>query len=408
MVFIKPFQALHPLSENAKAIACFPYDVAYETEAREFVRENPNSFLRVTRPEADFERKVDPISNAVLETAKRNLEELIESDFLVKDQKESIYVYRLETETHTQTGVVACCSLAEYESGVIKKHERTRPDKVADRTAHMVALRAQTGLILLAFQSTGEIQNAVAQTTSKNPIFEFTCASNIRHTVWRAENSEKLVAAFGGLSSLYIADGHHRIESARDARNILRAQNGSDIGNAQYDFVMAGMFPSDDLRILPYNRVVKDLNGLSDDEFFAKISEYFVLTEADATPPVDPGFFRMYFCGKWYQLKFSIDYFQAPDPIERLDVTILQKYLLEPILAILDPRTDERIGFVGGIRGNAELEKMVDTGEAVVAFSLYATTMDDLFVVSDMGEIMPPKSTWFEPKLKDGLFVHTI
>lgn len=408
MVAIKPFAALHPRSSNAKEIACFPYDVACETEAREFVRDNPNSFLRVTRPEADFTGTIDPSSNVALDTAKQNLEDLIASGRLVPDDSSRIYVYRLTTETHSQTGVVACCSLAEYESGMIKKHERTRPDKVADRTAHMVALRAQTGLILLAFKGADAVSNAITQAILAEPLFGFVCANSITHTVWRTENSDELIAAFADVPSLYIADGHHRIEAALNARDILRLQNGNQTGNAKYDHVVAGIFPADELRILPYNRVVKDLNGLNDEQFLAELGAHFVVTEAEDGVPSDPGVIHMYFRGRWHRLKFNVNFFCAPDTIERLDVTILQKYLLEPVLGISDPRTDDRVGFVGGIRGTAELEHAVDTGEAVAAFSLHATAMDDLFEVSDMGEIMPPKSTWFEPKLKDGLFVYQI
>lgn len=408
MVFIKPFQALHPDSEHAKAIACFPYDVAHETEAREFVLANPNSFLRVTRPEADLngERGGDP--SAALEAAKRNLDGLLESGYLVKDPNPSIYVYRLETETHTQTGVVACCSLVEYENGVIKKHELTRPHKVADRTAHMVTLRAQTGLILLAFKGTEATRAAIEDVVSEKPIFEFTCASSIHHTVWRVADSNAIDEAFASLDSLYIADGHHRIEAALNARNILRSQNGSGVGSSQSDFVMAGMFPAAELKILPYNRVVKHLGGLDDEEIFEKISDYFVVTETDGSAPHDHGIINMYFRGKWFRLKFNGNYVREPDPIERLDVTILQNSLLKPVFGINDPSTDARLGFVDGIRGIGELERLVDSGEAAVAFALYATTIDDLIAVSDMGEIMPPKSTWFEPKLKDGLFVHLI
>ncbi len=408
MVFIKTFQALHPESNRAKEIACFPYDVACEAEAREFVSANPNSFLRVTRPEAQFSGSVDPLSDAVLAAAKANLDDLITSGYLVRDSVPSYYVYRLETEGHSQTGVVACCSLAEYESGVIKKHERTRPDKVADRTAHMVALRAQTGLILLAFRGTDAVRSSIGEAMLNEPLIEFVCANRIRHTVWRVNDTDGLTAAFADVRSLYIADGHHRIEAALNARDILRSQNGSEVGNERYDLVLAGIFPADELRILPYNRVVKDLGALSDEEFLARIEDHFVVSISEDGQPSQRGSFGMYFRGKWFDLRFNVEYVEQPDAIERLDVTILQKYLLEPVLGISDPRTDERIGFVGGIRGTRELERMVDSGEAVAAFSLHSTRMEDLFEISDMGEIMPPKSTWFEPKLKDGLFVHTI
>ena len=408
MVSIRPFRALHPSSDNAKAIACFPYDVACDAEARDFVRTNPNSFLRVTRPEADFNGAAVPGSDAVLETAKRNLEELVSSGMLRHDPEPSVYVYRLETGTHSQTGVVACCSLTDYESGDIRKHERTRPDKVADRTAHMVALRAQTGLILLAFKGTEAIQSLIAEAVEQTPIFEFVCGGGIRHTAWRMPANEPIVRAFTDVPSLYIADGHHRIESALNARDILRSRNGDGTTEQPYDFVMAGMFPARELRILPYNRVVKDLNGLSDDEFLTRVADYFDVSEIDAAEPERHGVINMYFRRQWFRLDPKTDADRIFDPISRLDVTILQKYLLEPVLGIADPSTDESLGFVGGVRGIAEIERIVENGEAVAGFALHATTMDDLFTVSDMGEIMPPKSTWFEPKLKDGLFVHLI
>lgn len=407
MVLIKPFQALHPNSSNAKEIACYPYDVAYESEAREFVRANPNSFLRVTRPEADFNtsQNVDPA--AALETARTNLEELIANAKLVRDPEPAVYVYRLESEEHSQTGIVACCSLEDYERGAIKKHEKIRRDKVADRTAHMVQLRAQTGLILLAYRPTDKTRDLIEEAVSGPSIFDFICSANLHHSVWRVANAQAAVEAFGEIDSLYIADGHHRIESALNARNILRSNNGSEVGNEPYDFVMSGIFPSDDLRILPYNRVVKDLGGLPEDALFEKLRNGFEIEEVEASKPELHGEIHMYFRGRWYALKFKGEQ-KGLDPIQRLDVTILQRHLLEPVLGIGDPSSDQRLGFVGGARGIEELERIIDAGEAAVAFALYPTTMDDLFAVSDMGEIMPPKSTWFEPKLKDGLFVHLI
>ena len=408
VVLIKPFRALHPLSGNAQAIACFPYDVAGDAEAREFVSQNPSSFLRVTRPEVEFPTSGSPSSDDILNAGKRNLEELVASGLLVQDANPAIYVYRLDTETHSQTGVIACCSLDEYESGLIKKHEKTRPDKVAERTKHMVELRAQTGLILVAFKGNEETQFAIESATRSMPIFEFTCGADIKHSAWRVEDLGAIIDAFTHLDSLYIADGHHRIEAALNARNILRDRNGSASENADHDYVMSGMFPAEELRILPYNRVVRDTGNLSDEELFARIAENFVISDAKEIPPGDHGDICMYFRGRWYHLHFNIEYSEQPDHIEQLDVTILQKYLLAPVLGIGDPRTDDRIGFVSGARGTSELERLVDTGEAEAAFALYPTRMSDLLAVSDMGEVMPPKSTWFEPKLKDGLFVHLI
>ncbi|HVQ55610.1 MAG TPA: DUF1015 family protein [Pyrinomonadaceae bacterium] len=408
MVLIRPFRALHPVSGNAKDIACFPYDVAGDAEARDFAAKNPSSFLRVTRPEIEFPMSHSHSSDEVLDAGKRNLEDLVERGLLVQDAQPNVYIYRLETGTHTQTGVVACCSLDEYESGLIKKHEKTRPDKVAERTKHMVQLRAQTGLILVAFKGNEETQRAIESATSDAPIFEFTCGADIKHTAWLVKDQAAVVKAFAGLNSLYIADGHHRIEAALNARNVIRDRNGSSTDNADYEYVMAGIFPAEELRILPYNRVVRDIGDLSDEELFKRIGESFVISNTKEIPPTDHGDICMYFRGRWHLLHFKVEHDEQADPIEQLDVTILQKYLLAPVLGIGDPRTDDRIGFVGGARGTTELERLVDVGEAAAAFALYPTRMSDLLTVSDMGEVMPPKSTWFEPKLKDGLFVHLI
>jgi uncharacterized protein (DUF1015 family) len=272
----------------------------------------------------------------------------------------------------------------------------------------MVALRAQTGLILLAFKPTTKTRELIDAAVETPSIFDFACAAGIHHTVWRIDDTQAGVDAFEELDSLYIADGHHRIESALNARDILRAKNGNDAANAPYGFVMAGMFPSDELRILPYNRVVKDIGGLIETELFERLNIEFNVQEVEASQPEVHGEIHMYFNKRWYALKFKDEQREERDPIERLDVTILQKHLLEPILGVGDPSSDERLGFVGGARGIEELERIVNAGEAAVAFALYPTTMDDLFAVSDMGQIMPPKSTWFEPKLKDGLFVHLI
>jgi uncharacterized protein (DUF1015 family) len=272
----------------------------------------------------------------------------------------------------------------------------------------MVELRAQTGLILVAFKGSHETQSAIEKATAAPPIFEFTCGAGIRHTGWRVKDGAAVTDAFARLDSLYIADGHHRIEAALNARNIIRDRNGASVKTADHEYVMAGMFPAEELRILPYNRVVRDIGDLSDEEFFDRIGRNFVISDAKDIPPIDHGDICMYYRGRWYLLHFNVTYHEQPDPIEQLDVTILQKYLLAPVLGIGDPRTDDRIGFVGGIRGTGELEQMVDNGEAAAAFALYPTRMSDLLAVSDMGEVMPPKSTWFEPKLKDGLFVHLI
>lgn len=403
MTLIKPFRALRPAPEFARQVSSVPYDVITEDEVRGFIRENPLSFLRITRADADCTEADDH-----LRKAEENLEDLIRRGVLFEEAEPSIYIYRLMSEGHSQTGVVACCSLEEYRQGLIKKHEHTRPEKVAERTRHMVCLRAQTGLIFLAYRGTEQINELVAGELSDEPIYDFTCTNDIRQTVWKAARPDEFADAFGDVPALYVADGHHRLESARLAADELAAANTGHDGSEDYNFVIAGMFPSEQLKILAYNRVVRDDSGRSDDEILNLLSESFIISPADRAVPEEHGEIIMYLGGKWYDLRHNVAYIREPDPIERLDVTILQQYVLAPVFGIEDPRTDERIGFVGGIHGTEELKQRVDSGEARAAFSLFATTMDDLFAVSDMGETMPPKSTWFEPKLKDGLFIHRI
>lgn len=404
MVAIKPFRALMPAEDKVKQVSSVPYDVVYESEVHDYITENPLSFLRITRPEE--EARAAGVSNAVM--AKRNLQDFTDRGILVPDNAPAYYVYRLTASDHTQTGIVACCSIDEYDNGTIKKHEKTRPDKVADRTRHMLEVRAQTGLIFLAYRGTDAINAIVEQVTASAPLYDFISADGVEQTVWRAAATEEITNAFAEVPALYIADGHHRAESASIARKELQSANPEHNRSEPFNFVMAGLFPAEQLKILAYNRVVNDLEDLTDADIIARISENFIVTETDRCEPQTHGEICMYLGGKWYDLQFTVAYFREPDPIERLDVSILQHFVLEPVLGVADPRTDERIAFVGGIRGTEELEKIVDSGEARVAFSLYPTTMDDLFAVSDMGEIMPPKSTWFEPKLKDGLFVHLI
>ncbi len=405
MATVKPFKALRPPAEKASSVACVPYDVVSDAEVREITSANPDSFLRVTRPEAEFGTDDPPKAFA---EAKRLLESFVRDGLLVQDSEPCIYVYRLTDGDRQQTGIVACCSIDDYDSGRIKKHEKTRPDKVRDRTDHMLALRAQTGLIFLAFRNNDEMRALIKESVAAEPVYDFTCPKCVRQTVWRVPQGEKFVDAFSRIPELYVADGHHRVESASLARKELRAANPKHTGDEAYNFVMAGIFPAEDLSIMAYNRVVKDLNGLSESEFLAKLAEYFVVSETADRAPSERGRFAMYLGGKWYSLRFNVNNVREPDVLDRLDVQILQQNLLTPVLGIGDPRTDPRIIFVGGGRGLDELEAYVDSGSAAVAFSLFPTTLDDLFEVSDMGEIMPPKSTWFEPKLKDGLFVHLI
>lgn len=377
-------------------------------EVRRTINENPLSFLRITRTEAEFGDNDSPDPSEVFERSRENLQKFIDAGVFFSENEPALYVYRLKDEDHVQTGVVACCSLDEYESGLIKRHEKTRPDKVKDRTDHLLAVRAQTGLILLAFRGTDAIRALLFEAVQREPLYDFRCVGNVEHTFWRIDDTDKWVKEFQAVPSLYIADGHHRVESADRARRELMAADGSNDGSEEYNYVLAGVFPAEELRILAYNRLVTGLNGLPEEEFLSRISENFVISEADGGICEQPGEIRMYFRAKWLKLLFAIDHIQAPNPVDALDVTILHNYILQPILGISDERTDERISFVGGKDSVEKLSNRVDEGRAKVAFSLFPTSMNDLLVVSDMDEIMPPKSTWFDPKLKDGILIHLI
>jgi len=376
---------------------------------RSFIESNPLSFLRVTRAEGEFPADAETQPAEVFARARKNLDGLITEGIYETNEHMAYYVYQLNSPTQSQTGVVGVCSIDEYEQGIIKKHENVRPDKVEDRTAHLLTVGAQTGLIFLTFRGTDTIADLIEDAVKKQPLYDFECADGIRQRIWRVDETASWTQAFRHVPALYIADGHHRVESSKLARDTMREANPDHNGTENYNYVVAGMFPAKDLRIRPYNRVVKDLNGLSSEDFFARIRENFILaSDTIDKEPQNRGEFCMYMGGEWFKLRANLKTKQKLNPIERLDVSILQDYLLGPILGIDDPRTNERIGFVGGARGTAELERTVDDGHAKVAFSLYPTTMDDLLTVSDMGEVMPPKSTWFEPKLKDGLLVYQI
>lgn len=400
---------MRPSAEHAKQVSSVPYDVVRDAEVRAFVADNPNSFLRVTRAEGDFAEASEPPGDDVFARAKQNLDRLTAEGFYSTDERRAYYLYQLSKNGHSQTGLVGVCSLDEYEQGLIKKHESVRPDKVEDRTDHLLAVRAQTGLIFLAFRGSEVTADLFKKAVRAPAIYDFVCADDIRHRVWRVEDTAPWTEAFRYVPSLYIADGHHRIESALRARDEMRGENAGHNGNEAYNFVLAGMFPAEDLSILPYNRLVKDLNRLSKDDFFSKIRKNFILvSDTLVKSPEHTGDISMYLGGDWYRMRLNPAKRERLSRIDAIDASILQNYVLRPILGVDDPTTDERISFVGGKRGTSELERMVDAGEAKVAFSLYATSMDDLLSVSDSGETMPPKSTWFEPKLKDGLLVYQL
>lgn len=409
MATIRPFTALRPQAERAAEVAAVPYDVVNTEEARAMASGNRWSFLHVSRPEIDLPEGTSIYRDQVYAKAQANFEKLIIECPLQTEETPSLYLYRQIMGEHEQIGVVACCSVDEYDRDTIRKHERTRRDKEDDRTRHILVLRAQTGPVFLTYRGRPKIDALVADALDGNPpLYDFVANDDIRHTIWRVPNYHPLVEAFGEVPYFYIADGHHRAASASRARAELKEQGFSFIGTEEYNFFQCVLFPDNQLQILPYNRIVRDLNGLSQEEFLARVREGFIVAGNGSPSPKERGQWSMFLGGRWYGLTLPTDAKKPSGVVESLDVSLLQDRLLDPILGIKDLRTDKRIDFVGGIRGPEELEKLVNEGKAAVAFSLYATTTEDLLRVSDAGEIMPPKSTWFEPKLRDGLLIHQI
>ncbi|OLE51169.1 MAG: hypothetical protein AUG51_24335 [Acidobacteria bacterium 13_1_20CM_3_53_8] len=410
MAVIHPFKALRPPATRAAEVSAPPYDVVNTEEARQLAAGNPFNFLHVSRPEIDLPDGTDIYSDRVYSKAVDNFENLKREAPLEEEEQPSLYLYRLIMNDHEQIGIAACCSVDEYDKDIIRKHERTRRDKEDDRTRHILALRAQTGPVFLTYRGNQTIDTMVMEVTLMEALYDFTASDGVQHTVWRVPDPVRFVNAFRDVPFLYIADGHHRAASASRARMESRDRSFSHTGDEEYNFFLAVIFPADQLQILPYNRVVRDLNGMTAEEFLERVGARFHINDAGSPVPNARGHFSMYLDGRWYGLALNAASPQptADDSITSLDVSILQDYLLDPILGIKDIRTDKRIDFVGGIRGTEGLEKLVNEGKAAVAFSLYPTTVEDLIRVSDAGGIMPPKSTWFEPKLRDGLLIHTI
>jgi uncharacterized protein (DUF1015 family) len=403
MAVIRPFRAVRPDPDAAPRVAAVPYDVVDVEEARALADGNPQSFLHVSRAEIDLPSGTDPHGEIVYRTAAERYRALKRTAPFVEEAEPALYLYHLESDGHGQTGVAACYSLSEYDSGVIKKHERTRKDKEDDRTRHIVELRAQTGPVFLAHRARPDIDHLVKRARSEaDPLVDFIALDGIRHAVWPVERAlvPSFVEAFKDVDALYIADGHHRAASAARARDVVR---GSD----EAHFFLAVAFPSDQLRILPYNRVVRDLNGMTPEQFLGEIRGTFDVKPGSATPD-EKGQVAMYVDGKWHAVDLDSAGMSGKTVIDSLDGNVLQERLLKPILGIQDVRTDKRIDFVGGAKGTHTLEQLVDSGRMAVAFSMYPVSMVDLMDVSDAGEIMPPKSTWFEPKLRDGLLIHEI
>ena len=407
MATLHPFRALRPTPDQASAVAAVPYDVVSTTEARALAADEPLSFLRVSRPEIEFPTDQDPYADAVYEAAVRQFARLRAAAPLVEEATASFYVYRLRMGNHEQSGVAACFSVDEYESDVIRKHERTRKDKEDDRTRHIIELRAQTGPVFLTYPASADVDRAVARTVSDVPLFDFSAVDGVQHTIWRVTDAlgDTLVAAFAEIPLLYIADGHHRAASAMRARQALRERTPGQ-GAMEADTFLAVAFPDDQTQILPYHRVVKDLAGQTPTALLGALAERVVVTPGTDTPG-GPGEVAMYLAGRWYTLRLAPAAPGTP-AADRLDVSLLHEQVLGPLLGVGDPRTDKRIDFIGGIRGPGALAARVDEGAAAVAFAIYPVRVEDLMRIADSGGIMPPKSTWFEPKLRDGLLTHLI
>jgi len=403
---IKPFKALHPPRELAAQVAAVPYDVVDTAEAAALARGNPWSFLHVTRPEIDLPAGADPHGEAAYAQARSAFDMFRRQMILVEEPQPCYYLYRLTMKGRSQTGLVACCAVDDYIEGVIKTHEKTRQDKEDDRTHHIDRVNAHDEPIFVTYRDSAAVDALAAAVMSSPPLYDFTPADGIRNTLWRVEATEPLTRAFQAIPTAYIADGHHRsAASVRIARERRRTESLPGV-DREYNWFMAVIFPAGQLDILPYNRCVLDWNGLTAAAFLARLKTAFTVTPEAPPTPAGPGRVSVFLEGRWWGVAWPP--VVSPDPIAALDVTVLQDRLLEPILGIRDPRTDRRIEFVGGIRGTGELEERVRSGRAAVAFSMYPTQVSQMMAIADAGQIMPPKSTWFEPKLRSGLFVHRL
>jgi len=411
MAQIRPFKAYRPCKGMEERIAALPYDVYNREEAHEVVKKNPESFLAVDRAETQFGEEVDTYADCVYEKADQMLREKILEGKFVQDPTPCFYLYELTMDGHSQTGVVGCASIDDYRNNVIKKHENTRADKEEDRIRHVDTCSMQTGPIFLAYRAKEDLKEKIGELKKQAPVYDFVSEDGIGHRVWVIDNDSDVAMieeAFGKIPAIYIADGHHRCASAVKVGLKRREQYPDYTGEEEFNYFLSVIFPDEELRILDYNRVVKDLNGMDAATFLTRIEEYFVVEKKGQSPyrPTEKGTFGMYLENEWYSLSAKEE-IKSEDAVEGLDVSLLQNDLLDPILGIMDPKTDKRIDFVGGIRGLGELERRVHT-DMKVAFSMYPTSIAELFAVADAGRLMPPKSTWFEPKLRSGLFLHEI
>lgn len=412
MAKIRPFKCIRPEVSVVSRVAALPYDVYDRKEAKEEALSEPLSFLNIDRAETQFPDDVDTYADCVYEKARELLDARIADGTYMQDEDEAYYIYMQVMDGREQTGIVACSSVDDYLNQVIKKHENTREDKEIDRIRHVDTCNAQTGPIFLAYRSNEVINEVVNRTKNEKPVYDFISKDGIRHVVWKISDKDDTTAvenAFATIDSIYIADGHHRAASAVKVGVKRREEQGSYTGDEEFNTFLSVLFPHDELMIMDYNRTVKDLNGLSSEEFLKKLEENFdiIKSEDNAFKPEKKGQFSMYLDGRWYLCEINDRLKGIDDPVESLDVSLLQNYLLGPVLGIGDPRTDKRIDFVGGIRGLAELERRAD-GDMKVSFAMYPTAITELFDVADNGMLMPPKSTWFEPKLRSGLFIHRL
>lgn len=405
---VKPFQAIRPIADKAADVASVPYDVVNRDEAAALAEGNPNSFLRVVRPDIDLPPETDPYADEVYSTARANLDRLMDEGVLIRDSEASMFVYRQVMNGVAQDGIVCCCHVDDYENNLILKHEKTRQVKEDDRTRHVLTLNAHAGPVFLTYRDLDEVTERVNEVTSTQPLYDFTAADGVQHTVWRIPDSAALAEKLSAAPSFYVADGHHRSASAWRAGVERRQQNPNHTGDEEYNWFLTVLFPAGQLNILAYNRIIKDLNGQSAEQVLERLKDVGEVIETDNPVPPAAGSFCFYLKQQWYRVTVPAESIPQDDPIGSLDVAILEQRVLEPIFGIGDVRTDSRIDFVGGIRGTGELEKRVDGGDWACAVSMFPTSIHQLMAVSDAGQIMPPKSTWFEPKLRSGLLVHSL
>ncbi len=409
---VRPFRGVRPYKALVKKVASPPYDVLNSQEARKMAEGNPYTFLHINKPEIDLPDDIDPHDERVYERGARNLRLMMDKGVIAQDEKAYFYVYKQIMGNHKQAGIVAVASVAEYEKNLIKKHEFTRPDKEDDRVKHIDHQNAQVGPVFLTYRATQKMDSLIETVMHDASEYDFVSEDEVRHTLWVVRDEgmiNDIRQAFAAIPALYVADGHHRSAAAMRIKQQRQAANPNHTGEENYNFFLSVIFPHNQMQILDYNRVVKDLNGNTPAEFLEKISEKFEVTPKNAPfKPEAAHTFGMYLSGKWYQLNAKPGAFDNTDPVKRLDVSILQDSLLNPVLGIEDPRKDQRIDFVGGIRGLSELEKRVDSGEWAVAFSFFPTSIDELMSIADANKVMPPKSTWFEPKLRTGLVIHVL